>query len=322
MPQNREPDELLLNRHEPLPDELDALIEEADKPAPDKPDATETKVSGEKPALAEKTGEAAAPASGEDETSAEGEKPSGTDHAGDAKAKKKPWFMKEIDNLRASRRELERRARVAEEQLEASRSQTPTSDDAPPSLDEFEKAGKTYDDYYRALTRYEARQEFRQQSERTAKETAERAAKDAEQARAQERQAHEQSFRSRIEEAKAKFPDFEAVAFRQPIDGGPIVTETMSEDILAMELGPEVLYYLGTHQAEAAHIAQLSPRESARALGRIEALVSQPAPTPPRVTTKAPAPITPVSGNGAAPRFDPEKGSYADYAAWRSRQPS
>ena len=91
------------------------------------------------------------------------------------------------------------------------------------------------------------------------------------------------------ESARDKYADFEQVAYNPNLP----VTDVMAQTIQASEIGPEVIYFLGSNPKEAARISRLSPILQAREIGKIEAnLASNP---PVKKTSSAPAPIAPVA---------------------------
>jgi hypothetical protein len=114
-----------------------------------------------------------------------------------------------------------------------------------------------------------------------------------------ERAATLDAYQDREEEARAKYDDFEQVAYNPKLP----VTETMAQTIQASEIGPDVIYWLGSNPKEADRIARLSPLLQAREIGKIEArLASNP---PAKKTSTAPAPIAPVTARAAsAPAYD------------------
>ena len=111
--------------------------------------------------------------------------------------------------------------------------------------------------------------------------------------------AVEDAYHEREEEARAKYDDFEQVAYNPKLP----ITETMAQTIQASDIGPDVIYHLGSNPKEAERIARLSPLLQAREIGKIEArLASSP---PAKKTTNAPAPIAPVTARtSGAPAFD------------------
>ena len=114
-----------------------------------------------------------------------------------------------------------------------------------------------------------------------------------------ERTATLEAYQDREEEARGKYDDFEQVAYNPKLP----VTETMAQTIQASDIGPDVIYHLGSNPKEAERIARLSPLLQAREIGKIEArLASSP---PAKKTTTAPAPIAPVTARtSGAPAYD------------------
>lgn len=109
----------------------------------------------------------------------------------------------------------------------------------------------------------------------------------------------EAGYREKEEAAFDKYDDFEAVAYNPRLP----ITDSMAEAIQSSEIGPDVAYYLGSNPKEAARIAQLSPIQQAREIGKIEVKVATTPPT--KKTSSAPAPITPVTAkNTGAPVVD------------------
>jgi hypothetical protein len=101
-----------------------------------------------------------------------------------------------------------------------------------------------------------------------------------------------ESYHDKEEEARTKYDDFEQVAYNPRLP----ITSVMAQTIQASEVGPDVIYYLGTNPKEADRISHLAPFLQAKEIGRIEAkLVAAP---PVKKTTTAPAPIAPVTPRG------------------------
>ena len=114
-----------------------------------------------------------------------------------------------------------------------------------------------------------------------------------------ERTATLEAYQDREEEARGKYDDFEQVAYNPKLP----ITETMAQTIQSSEIGPDVIYHLGSNPKEAERIARLSPLLQAREIGKIEArLASSP---PAKKTTTAPAPIAPVTARtSGSPAYD------------------
>lgn len=108
------------------------------------------------------------------------------------------------------------------------------------------------------------------------------------------------SYKDREEEARDRYEDFEQVAYNPNLP----VTDVMAQAIQASDIGPEVIYWLGSNPKEAGRISRLSPVLQAKEIGKIEAkLVSDP---PTKRTSSAPAPLAPVTAtrSNSGPRYD------------------
>ena len=107
------------------------------------------------------------------------------------------------------------------------------------------------------------------------------------------------SYHDREDQARDKYDDFEQVAYNPNLP----VTEVMAQSIQSSDIGPDVLYYLGSNPREADRIARLSPILQAKEIGKIEAsMASNP---PVKRTSTAPAPIAPVTARSSGtPAYD------------------
>lgn len=130
------------------------------------------------------------------------------------------------------------------------------------------------------------------------------------------------SYDDREEVARDKYDDFEQVARNPALP----ITQHMAEVVLNSDIGPEILYALGSDPKEASRISQLSPIMQAREIGRLEAKLA--ANPPAKKTSSAPTPISPVrpTANGGKtldttdPKSLPQMGTSAWIAAERDRQ--
>jgi len=114
-----------------------------------------------------------------------------------------------------------------------------------------------------------------------------------------ERQATVEAYHDREEDARTKYDDFEQVAYNPKLP----ITEVMAQTIQASEIGPDVIYHLGSNPKEAERIAKLSPFLQAREIGKIEARMATNPPA--KRTTAAPAPIAPVTARTTgSPAYD------------------
>ena len=107
--------------------------------------------------------------------------------------------------------------------------------------------------------------------------------------------AIDDAYHEREEEARAKYDDFEQVAYNPQLR----VTDVMAETIKASDIGPDLAYWLGSNPKEADRISRLSPLLQAREIGKIEAKLG--AEPPQKKTTSAPEPIRPVSARAVNP---------------------
>lgn len=109
-----------------------------------------------------------------------------------------------------------------------------------------------------------------------------------------------EAYRDREEEVREKYEDFEQVAYNPNLP----VSDVMAQAIQASDIGPEVIYFLGSNPKEAGRIFHLPPVLQAKEIGKIEAkLVDNP---PVKKTSTAPAPLAPVTAtrSNSGPRRD------------------
>ena len=117
--------------------------------------------------------------------------------------------------------------------------------------------------------------------------------------RQRQQDAVAEAYFDREEQALGKYDDFKQVAYNPSL---PITAE-MAETIRASDIGPDVLYHLGSNPTEAARISKLSPLLQAKEIGRIEASLA--AAPPVKRTTSAPPPIKPVTpASNGTPAYD------------------
>ena len=108
-----------------------------------------------------------------------------------------------------------------------------------------------------------------------------------------------ETYHEREEQARDKYDDFEMVAYNPNLP----VTEAMAQSIQASDIGPDVLYFLGSNPNEAARISRLNPILQAKEIGKIEASLSSNPPV--KKTSTAPAPIAPVTArSNGTPQYD------------------
>lgn len=115
-------------------------------------------------------------------------------------------------------------------------------------------------------------------------------------------QERARKFEERESAFRADHPDYDSVARNPALP----ITPQVAEVILETDDPPAIAYYLGQNPQEAAAIAQMTPHQIGRAIGRIEAKLSAPIPATdpqrqpePKTISKAPAPVTNLSGSPA-----------------------
>jgi len=108
-----------------------------------------------------------------------------------------------------------------------------------------------------------------------------------------------EAYHDKEEEARAKYDDFEQVAYNPNLR----ITTVMAQTIQASDAGPDVAYYLGANPKEAERISRLQPILQAKEIGKLEAkLAAEP---PVKKTSSAPAPFQPVTARSAgSPAYD------------------
>ena len=103
-----------------------------------------------------------------------------------------------------------------------------------------------------------------------------------------------EAFHEKVESARDKYDDFEAVAFNPDIP----ITNAMAEIIRDSDAGTDLAYYLGKNREEAVRISEMTIAQQGAALARLEVKISNAPPV--KKTSSAPAPISPVNPRGSA----------------------
>lgn len=210
--------------------------------------------------------------------------------------------------VRAEAEAAELRAKLVS--LPLPRKETPAAADAAPTREQF----SSDQDYYQALTEYRVDQRLAERDRETA-EAKEKASQTARLA----------GFQKRMADAKAANPEFEA----KLAASNARVSDQVREAILDSEVGPKILEHFADHPEDAERIAGLTVGGALREIGKLEARLEAPAKqgtvTPePKADAKveisrAPEPINPLRGNGAAVE-EPinSKGEFVgDFATWK-----
>lgn len=216
-----------------------------------------------------------------------------------------------IDELTRARHEAEREAAYWK-----GRAGTETQPgQAPPSAAQAATAKPTpdkfsdYGEYVEALADWKADEKVRQ------------ALGARDQAEQQRQQALQQQERARTwgerqQAARQALPDYEEVMATADTP----VARHLFEALIDSENGPALAYHLAKHPDEAQRLNGLAPLAAARELGRLEARLSgSPAAATAKPVSKAPAPITPVTG-GRSTEPDMAKVGMDEYVQRRKAQ--
>ena len=206
----------------------------------------------------------------------------------DERKRNRKTARERIAELTRQRREAEERARKAEEALQKAK--------RPDRLDFEDEASyeEARDDWL--YNRRRAREE---------RERAQEAAQTISREVIDDYQSHARAF-------AAQAPDYDAVAHTAPIsDPVANLIAMMGED------GPRVAYALGKDHALARELSAMPPQVAAMELGRMAATMRRPQP---RVQSKAPPPVAPVTSGGGVSTKDPGDMSPSEYRAWFASQ--
>ena len=108
-----------------------------------------------------------------------------------------------------------------------------------------------------------------------------------------------ESYHEREEEARSKYDDFEQVAYNPKLS----ITNVMAETIQSSDIGPELVYYLGSNPKDADRISRMTPLGQAKEIGKLEVkLTTNP---PVKKTSSAPEPFQPVTARSVgSPAYD------------------
>ncbi len=136
----------------------------------------------------------------------------------------------------------------------------------------------------------------------------------------QEAETAHKTWSQRQADFKKSKPDYDAVALKDPREGGPTITPSMAQIIRASDVGPQVAYYLGENVDKANAIAQLHPIDQAREIGRIEAKLELAKAPPKPAVSQAPPPVQKVDVSDAPVDSDPSVMTDKQFAKWREKQ--
>lgn len=200
----------------------------------------------------------------------------------ESKPKKKGGFQKKLERAEKLRASLEQEKEYW--RLEALRTKPEAKTDVKPDLSSKPKAESfnSHDEYVEALTDWKLEQKL---TERDRKQKESKVKDDVE--------SKINQHRARVAEFSKAKDDWDEIT--EAFNDTKNLTLTVQEAIVNSENGPAMIYELGKDPKELKRICGLSPIQAAMALGKIEARVTKSdSPKKEKLTTKAPAPITPV----------------------------
>lgn len=207
-------------------------------------------------------------------------------------------FERRLDKAYRRAAEAQARADLLEKQI-AELKPKEQPDPGAPRLESF----KDIEEYADAKAKYEADKAVKKvDTERQTK------------AQREHEQQLTASWESKAARADSKYEDFDEVV------GELKPTTPMFAAIMDAENGEDIAYHLGKNLKEAQAILALPPLSQARAIGRLEAkLAAEPA--TPKTPSKAPAPITPLTGTAPVATDVPtEKDDMRDWMRKRQKQ--
>ena len=198
-------------------------------------------------------------------------------------AEKPDGIQRRIDELTRKRHEAQREAAYWRGQAEAGVSKPET---APAEAEPKQEAFQSYEEYLRAVARWEVSQSLAVERTRLRQE--------------HQAQTVAQGFDAQVKTAREKHADFDAVVYNEDLQ----ISETMRDCMLHAEGGAALAYHLGQNPEEAARIAGLPQNAQIIEIGALVGMRRLQAklkanPTIP-VPSNAPAPITPVRASAPA----------------------
>ena len=196
--------------------------------------------------------------------------------------------------------EAKARADLAERQLaEARAASQPPKAEGEPTLAQFDYDPEKYATAKAEYAKTQAAKEF---------ETRQRT-----EAQTKAQQEIAQKWESEVEKAVDKYEDFAEVV-------GELSPNTpFTAAIMQADNAGELAYHLGKNTKEAERIAKLQPLQQVFELGKLAAKIAA-KPVEPKTPSKAPAPVTPVSGTTPASTTDLSDANVPDEVWMKRRQ--
>ena len=201
--------------------------------------------------------------------------------------KQREAARQEAERERQARIDLENKVRELESKLSPPAPQEPTEADPKPKPEQFSDMFE----YAEALAEWTADKKIQEQKVKEAAQKAE-----------QERQKLLDTWSTRVQDFRAKTPDFDDMVGSADV----VVSNEVRDAIFESDVGPQILYHLAENPDVAKKIQGMTPIGALRMIGKLEAKFEEPAqPQTQRETTvktsKAPPPINPIRATAGGP---------------------
>ena len=220
--------------------------------------------------------------------------------------KQREAARQEAERERQARIDLENKVRELESKLSPPAPQEPTEADPKPKPEQFSDMFE----YAEALAEWTADKKIQEQKVKEAAQKAE-----------QERQKLLDTWSTRVQDFRAKTPDFDDMVGSADV----VVSNEVRDAIFESDVGPQILYHLAENPDVAKKIQDMTPIGALRMIGKLEAKFEEPAqPQTQRETTvktsKAPPPISPIKATAGGPvtELDANRQFHGSYQSWKA----
>lgn len=220
--------------------------------------------------------------------------------------KQREAARQEAERERQARIDLENKVKELESKLSPPAPQEPTEADPKPKPEQFSDMFE----YAEALAEWTADKKIQEQKVKEAAQKAE-----------QERQKLLDTWSTRVQDFRAKTPDFDDMVGSADV----VVSNEVRDAIFESDVGPQILYHLAENPDVAKKIQDMTPIGALRMIGKLEAKFEEPAqPQTQRETTvktsKAPPPISPIKATAGGPvtELDANRQFHGSYQSWKA----
>jgi len=218
--------------------------------------------------------------------------------------KQREAAKQEAERERQARVEMEGRLKEMEAKLNPAPQET-VQTDPKPNPEQFSDMFE----YAEALAEWTADKRFKEEK-----------AKEAAQKVEQERAKFMETWASRVNDFRAKTPDFDDLVGSADV----VVSNEVRDAIFESEMGPQILYHLAENLDTAKKLQGMTASAALRMIGKLEAKFEEaPASSSKETiakTSKAPPPISPIraAANGPVTELDDNRQFHGSYQAWKA----